>query len=110
MALPEADSKLLTLEQVEQWYGVKRSTIYRYIRRGEIQTYRRAMDKRVYIRRADLEAIRRFRRAEPAIVPTLMAVERARAFQRRVFGSRTLTTPSAELIGEARRERTEELP
>lgn len=106
----EADGELLTIEQAEQMYGLKRSTLYRYIRGGEIRTYRRAMDKRVYVRRIDLETLRRFRRVETASGPTLMAVERARAFQRRVFGNRTLTTPSAELIDEARRERTEELP
>lgn len=110
MAQPVPIDELLTLAQAEQRYGVKRSTLYRYIRRGDLPTYRRAMDKRVYVRRADLEALRRFRCEEPGGGPTLMAIERAHAFQRRIFGSRTLTTPSAELIDEARRERAEKLP
>ena len=40
----------------------------------------------------------------------LAAVERARAFQRRVFGDRVLAVPTAELIEEERRRRSDELP
>jgi predicted site-specific integrase-resolvase len=102
--------ELLTLEQVEASYGVKRSTLYRYIQRGYLSTYRRAMDKHVYLRRADVDALRRFRQSERSHGPTLSAIEQARDFQRRVFGEQRLSTPSAELIEEARRERAAELP
>ena len=102
--------RLLTLEEAEQRYGVRRSTLYRYIQKGALPTYRRAMDRHVYIRQSDLEVLRQFRRPKPGAGPTLAAVERARAFQRRVFGDRTLPTPSSDLIEEARRERDETLP
>ncbi len=110
MAEPVPMDQLLTLEEAEQRYGVKRSTLYRYIRRGDLPTYRRAMDRRVYVRQADLETLRRFRQPEARRGPTVAAVERARAFQRRVFGDRVLSTPSSELVEEARRERAGELP
>ena len=109
MAQADPVQELLTLEQVEQWYGVKRSTLYRYIQKGSLSTYRRAMDKRVYVRRADIEELRAFRQAGLRGGLVLAAVQRARAFQRRVFGERQLTASSAELIEEARRERAEEL-
>ena len=110
MAQRASVDEWLTLEQVEEQYGVKRSTLYRYTHRGDLQTYRRSMDRRVYVRRSELEALRRFRRPEPTSGPTLASVERARAFQRRVFGDRVLGTPTAELVEEARHERTRELP
>ena len=107
---PSPNDDLLTLKEAEQRYEVKRSTLHRYIHRGDLTTYRRAMDKRVYIRRSDLEALRRFRPSEPRGGMNTAAIERARAFQRRTFGDRVLPTSSAELIEEARNERTEELP
>ena len=110
MAQPAPSDELLTLMEAEREYGVKRSTLYRYIQRGELRTYHRAMDKRAYLRRADLETLRRFHPSVPRAGPTLAAVERARAFQRRVFGDRELGIPSSELIEEARRERAEDLP
>jgi hypothetical protein len=109
MAETAATDETLTLDQAQQQYGVTRATLYRYVQNGSLKTYRRAMDKRAYVRRADLEALRRFRESERRGGPTLSAVERARAFQRRVFGDRLLA-PAAELIEEGRRERIEQLP
>lgn len=110
MAQPLSDDEMLTLEEAEEQYGVKRSTLYRYLRKGQLTTYRRVMDRRVYLRRAQLDALRRFHPTEQPGRPTIAAIERARDFQKRVFGDRVFTTTSAELIEEARRERTEELP
>jgi hypothetical protein len=104
-----ATDEMLTLDEAQRQFGVKRATLYRYVQNGSLKTYRRAMDKRTYVRRADLEALRRFRESERRGGQTLSAVERARAFQRRVFGDQLLG-PTAELIQEGRRERTEELP
>jgi hypothetical protein len=109
MAESAATDEMLTLDEAERQYGVKRATLYRYVQHGSLKTFRRAMDKRAYVRRADLEALRRFRESERRGGLSLSAVERARAFQRRVFGDR-MVTPTAELIEEGRRERTEELP
>jgi hypothetical protein len=105
MAEPAAIDDMLTLEEVENRYGIKRATLYRYVQKGALNTYRRAMDKRAYVRRADVEALRRFQTPVPRGGPTMAAVERARAFQHRVFGERILATPSSELIAEGRRER-----
>ncbi|MBI2863160.1 MAG: hypothetical protein HYX94_01175 [Chloroflexi bacterium] len=102
--------EFLTLEQAERRYAVKRSTLYRYIGKGYLSTYRRAMDKRAYVKAADIEALRRFRQTVAVGGVTLAAVERARDFQRRVFGERQFSTSSAELIEKGRRERDEELP
>ncbi len=110
MAEPAPMDQMLTLEEAERWYGVKRSTLYRYIRRGILPTYRRALDRHVYVRRADLDELRRFQRSKLHVGLTLAAVERARAFQRRVFAGRAVSTPSSELIEEARRERDQGLP
>lgn len=102
--------ELLTLDQVELRYAVKRSTLYRYVAKGYLSTYHRAMDKRVYVSKADIEALRRFQQTVSRGVPTPAAIERARAFQRRVFGERQLSTSSSELIEETRQERDEQLP
>ncbi|MDO8690940.1 MAG: helix-turn-helix domain-containing protein [Dehalococcoidia bacterium] len=110
MVLASPIEELLTLEQVTKLYGVKRSTLYRYIQKGYLSTYRRAMDKRVYVLRAEMETLRRFRATESPGGPSLAAVQRARDFQQRVFGERQLSEPSAELIAEARRERDGDLP
>ena len=110
MVQPQEADDLLTLAEAEHRFGVKRSTLYRYIQRGDLPTYRRAMDRRVYVRVADLEALRRYRRSAPPGELTMAAVERARAFQRRVFGNRRLAVPSSDLIDEGRRERGEALP
>lgn len=110
MALEDQTDELLTLEQIEQSYGVKRSTLYRCIQKGYLTAYRRLMDKRVYFRRGDVEALRRFKPAGSRSGPTLAGVQRAREFQRRVFGGRQLAVPSADLIEESRRERADELP
>ncbi|TAK33788.1 MAG: DNA-binding protein [Chloroflexota bacterium] len=107
---PSSPDDLLTLKEAQERYDVKRSTLHRYIHRGELSTYRRGMDKHVYVRRSDIEALRRFRPSEERGRLSSAAIERARAFQRRTFGDRVLSTSSAELIEEARNERTEELP
>jgi hypothetical protein len=96
MAQPAPNDELLRLVEAARRFGVKRSTLYRHIRKCDLVTYRRAMDKRAYVRRADLEALRRFRAMEGAARPGVSAVERARGFQRRVFGGGVFTTTSAE--------------
>ncbi len=110
MSEPAVSVDLLSIVEAEREYGIKRATIYRYIQKGELKTYRRGMDRRAYLRRADLADIRRFRVADEGSGFTLAALERAREFRRRVFGGRVLPDSSAEIIEEARRERTEELP
>ena len=68
------------------------------------------MDKRSYVRRSEVDQLRRFQPLVPTPGPTLAAIERAQAFQQRVFGERVLKTPSADLIEDSRRERDNQLP
>ena len=39
---------MLTAEQVEREFSLKRSTLYRYVRLGWITPYRRAGDRRLF--------------------------------------------------------------
>ena len=110
MAETATNPEMLTLADAQREYGVKRATLYRYARQGRLTVYRRGMDRRAYVRRADMEALRCFQPMAPRRGLTMEAVERAREFQKRTFGDRVLTPSSADLIEEARRERDEELP
>lgn len=112
MSEQTASDDMLTLADAERLYGVKRATLYRYVQRGALRTYRRAMDRCTYVRRQDLEALRSFRSAtvQDRGGPRLAAVEEARAFQERVFGGRVLATPTADLIEQDRAARMTELP
>lgn len=58
----EAD--MLTLEEAEREYGLKRSTLYRWAKRGEVRVYRRPGDRKSYVRRAEVEKLRAFRPRE----------------------------------------------
>lgn len=51
---------MLTLAEVEQEYGLKRSTVYKYIRKGSITAYKRAGDRRSYIKRSELDQLTTF--------------------------------------------------
>jgi hypothetical protein len=108
MAEPIRDDEMLSLAQAQQIFGVKRPTLYRYIRQGRLKTYRRGMDRQAYVRRGDLESLRQFRPRQPATGFNLAALERAEAFRRRVFGDRALTPPTAEIIEESRLMRPED--
>ena len=110
MAESDTSDEMLTVAQAVHDYGLKRATLYRYARLGKLKTYRRGMDRRTYLRRHDLESLREFRESAPKPGFTPAAIQHALAVQRAIFGDRVLTTPSAELIEEARRERLEELP
>ncbi len=109
MSEPAISVEMLSIDEAEREYGITRATIYRYIQKGELKTFRRGMDRRAYLRRADLEHIRRFRLSNEATGFTLAALQRARDFRRQVFGGLVLPDSSAEIIEEGRRERTEEL-
>lgn len=110
MAQPAQDDEFLTLEEAERHFGLKRSTLYRYVQKGQLSTYRRSGDRKAYVRRSDLEALRRLTLPRRTGRLSMEALERLFELQRREFGDRVLTTPSADLIEEGRRERDEELP
>jgi len=52
---------MLTLNQVEREFGLKRSTLYRYVAKGELSTYRIVGDRRAYVKREDVFKLRKFR-------------------------------------------------
>jgi predicted site-specific integrase-resolvase len=45
---------LIPLEQAATEFGVNRVTIYRYLRDGRLRRYKRAMDRKTYVDRAQL--------------------------------------------------------
>jgi predicted DNA-binding transcriptional regulator AlpA len=59
VVMSEAD--MLTLEEAEREYGLKRSTLYRWAKRGQVQVYRRPGDRKSYVQRAEVEKLREFR-------------------------------------------------
>jgi hypothetical protein len=97
---------MISIEEAEREYGIKRSTLYRYVKKGELQTFHRGMDRRAYVRRSDLETLRRFRTNEERGVLTLEAIERTRAIRRREFGDRFVSRSSNDSTDETRQERT----
>lgn len=105
-----SEPEMLTFKEAEEQYGVKRATLYRYVQHGRLLTYRRGLDKRNYIRRSDLEALRRFAPRRRDGTPSTEWIERARTFRQRTFGNRVLASSSTELIEQGRRDRTEQLP
>jgi len=59
---------MLTIDEVEQEFGLGRSTVYKYARKGVITPYKKAGDRRSYFRRRDLEELTKFqpRKIEPS--------------------------------------------
>ena len=55
---------MLTLDQAQEEYGLTRPTLYRWARRGELRIYRRAGDRKSYVRRDEVERLRGFRPKE----------------------------------------------
>ena len=52
---------MLHLAEVEREYGLKRSTMYSYVKKGLIMPYKRAGDRKSYFRRRELEVLTEFR-------------------------------------------------
>ena len=55
---------MLNLAEVEREYGLKRSTVYKYIKKGSITPYKRAGDRRSYFKRSELEKLTEFQPRE----------------------------------------------
>ena len=51
---------MLNLAEVEREYGLKRSTIYNYIKKGMITPYKKAGDRRSYFKRRELKKLTEF--------------------------------------------------
>lgn len=57
----ENDSEMVTIDEAEHEFGMKRATIYKYAKRGDITTYRRPGDRKSYVRRDEMRRLREFR-------------------------------------------------
>lgn len=55
---------MLTLAEVEREYGLKRSTVYNYIKKGSITPYKRVGDRRSYFKRSELDKLTEFQPRE----------------------------------------------
>jgi excisionase family DNA binding protein len=54
----EHESDMLTYNEAASELGISRPTLERWIVARQIQTYRKIGDRRAYIRRTDIEALR----------------------------------------------------
>ena len=52
---------MLTLDQAEKEFGLKRATLYRYVGEEKLSTYRRVGDRKSYVRREDLIELTKFK-------------------------------------------------
>ena len=55
--------EFLDVEEATRLLGVKRATLYAYVSRGVLPSYRRGMKRRRLYRRADLERLLRLQRS-----------------------------------------------
>ncbi|MEL7562611.1 helix-turn-helix domain-containing protein [Dehalogenimonas sp. 4OHTPN] len=62
------DKDMLTIEEVESEFSLKRSTLYRYVRLGSITPYRKAGDRRSYFKRAEIEGLVGFHPRKPKAI------------------------------------------
>jgi len=49
----------LNIEEIMSEFDISRSTAWKWIRDGELTTYRFVGDRKTYVKRADLEKLRR---------------------------------------------------
>jgi len=54
---------LVPLQQAAGEFGVNPASLYRYLKRGKLTRYRRELDQKTYIDRAELRALLEFRPA-----------------------------------------------
>jgi citrate synthase len=59
----------LTVEEAAQRLGVKPATLYAYVSRGMLRSYREGTKRQRLYRRAEVEALRRLDRGEPPEIP-----------------------------------------
>lgn len=51
---------MLNIADVEREYGLKRSTLYKYAKKGLITIYKKAGDRRSYLKKVELENLTKF--------------------------------------------------
>ena len=53
------EEEYLSVDEAAEAIGRSRATIWNLIRRYNLETFRRSMDRRTYVRRADIEQLAR---------------------------------------------------
>jgi citrate synthase len=61
--------EFLTVDEAARLLGVKPATLYAYVSRGVLKSYREGTKRQRLYRRAELEALRRLDRGEPPDIP-----------------------------------------
>jgi len=79
--------EFLTVKEAARLLGVKPETLYAYVSRGVLQSYRQGIKRQRLYRRAEIEALLRVSPSTPAASP------RAR---RAAMGTRAIDIPLAE--------------
>ena len=59
----------LTVEEAAETLGVKPATLYAYVSRGVLKSYREGSKRQRLYRRAEVEALRRLDRGRPPEIP-----------------------------------------
>jgi citrate synthase len=59
----------LTVEEAAEALGVKPATLYAYVSRGVLRSYREGSKRQRLYRRAEVEALRRLDRSRPPDIP-----------------------------------------
>ena len=59
--------EFLTVEEAAHMLGVKQSTLYAYVSRGRLRSYRRGMKRQRLYRRAEIEALMRLAPSRPPL-------------------------------------------
>jgi citrate synthase len=61
--------EFLTVDEAARLLGVKAATLYAYVSRGVLRSYREGTKRRRLYRRAEVEALRRLERGAPPEIP-----------------------------------------
>ena len=61
--------EFLTVDEAARLLGVKPATLYAYVSRGVLRSYREGTKRQRLYRRAEVEALRRLDRGEPPAIP-----------------------------------------
>ncbi|HEU4371361.1 MAG TPA: helix-turn-helix domain-containing protein [Methylomirabilota bacterium] len=61
--------EFLTVEEAAQLLGVKRETLYAYVSRGILKSYRQGIKRQRLYRRAEVEALIRLDRGASTAIP-----------------------------------------
>jgi excisionase family DNA binding protein len=61
--------EFLTVDEAARVLGVKPATLYAYVSRGLLRSYREGMKRQRLYRRAEVEALRRLDRGAPPEIP-----------------------------------------